>query len=358
MVLLIGKMTEIEENQDNTGRPPEDGSCSSGPTTPVGNGGSTSSAVAGAVVAKASEGGAALSPGCVGEDAASSCSTEKEDVATKPPLLSPEEEEQPPAGEEIPSSLAARQARVFFAKGQQRVQWDYTAVPACTRFLRGEWSFHQFRGEWDAEGVYFYQAYRDAIADHAVEDQRFGGPHWNPARMTWIKPSFGWVLYRSGYAMKSGQTRVLKVKLGHDVVAELLSECHCRTSGGGTLGRVQWDPEKSMRAADDDGREPRTLLHNVKAIQIGLKGRLSHLYVASALSIEDVTPLVRRVHTAQLHALDVQKQVNRKKTKRHQHGVGGLLLSEGMMMMMRRRRRRTPLSRIIILPLAPPLPPC
>ena len=49
---------------------------------------------------------------------------------------------------------------------------------------------------WDEEGVYFYQAYNSDIADYALEHQKFGGPSWGPSRMTWIKPSFAWVLYR------------------------------------------------------------------------------------------------------------------------------------------------------------------
>ena len=48
---------------------------------------------------------------------------------------------------------------------------------------------------------------------------RFGGPDFNPTRMTWIKPSFAWVLYRSGYGRKHNQTRILKVKLAHEAVA-------------------------------------------------------------------------------------------------------------------------------------------
>jgi hypothetical protein len=32
-----------------------------------------------------------------------------------------------------------------------------------------------FKGEFDEEGVYFYQAYNNEIADWAVEHQRFGG---------------------------------------------------------------------------------------------------------------------------------------------------------------------------------------
>ena len=39
--------------------------------------------------------------------------------------------------------------------------------------------------------------------------------------------------FRSGYGTKHGQTSVLKVKLSHAVVAELLNECACKHGGGG-----------------------------------------------------------------------------------------------------------------------------
>ncbi len=71
----------------------------------------------------------------------------------------------------------------------------------------------------------FFQAYSNEIADFALANGKFGGPKWNPTRMTWIKPSFAWMLYRSGYGKKPGQERVLRVKLSHETVAKLLSQC-------------------------------------------------------------------------------------------------------------------------------------
>ena len=76
-----------------------------------------------------------------------------------------------------------------------------------------------FEADFDDEGVYFYQAYSHNIANWAMEHQKLGGPEFNPTRMTWIKPSLAWVLYRSGYARKRNQERILKVKLSHEVVA-------------------------------------------------------------------------------------------------------------------------------------------
>eukprot|EP00438_Fugacium_kawagutii_P028745 Skav229645 [mRNA] locus=scaffold649:353022:353522:- [translate_table: standard] len=113
--------------------------------------------------------------------------------------------------------------------------------------------------------------------------------------MTWIKPSFAWVLYRSGYGKKHNQTRILKVKLSHQSAAELLKHCQCKTGGGGSKGRVQWDPERDLMSGD--GKVPREMLRR-RAIQIGLKGSLSEMYVKSVMFIEDVTELAHRVAAA------------------------------------------------------------
>ena len=157
---------------------------------------------------------------------------------------------------------------------------------------------HIFNAEWDGEGVYFYQAFNDDIADYALAHQRFGGAAFKPLRMTWIKPSFAWVLYRSRYAKKHSQNRILKVKLTHVAVAELLALCQCKHGGGGSKGRVQWDPERDiMHGNGAKQHEPRKMLRR-RAIQIGLSHELSLHYVRSVVSIQDVTELSRRVGEA------------------------------------------------------------
>ena len=62
-------------------------------------------------------------------------------------------------------------------------------------------------------------------------------------------------LYRSGYGHKHGQKRILKIKLPHNIVADLLSQCKCKHSGGGSNGRVQWDPARDIMTTDN-GKEP------------------------------------------------------------------------------------------------------
>ena len=58
---------------------------------------------------------------------------------------------------------------------------------------------YTFVREHDDEGVFFYQAFNAAIADYAIANQRLGGQGFNAQRMTWIKPSFAWMLYRAVY---------------------------------------------------------------------------------------------------------------------------------------------------------------
>ena len=99
-----------------------------------------------------------------------------------------------------------------------------------------------FRGEWDDEGVYVYQAFRSEIADSAIKHQRLGGEdctHWKPERMTWIKPSFAWMLYRCGYGRKPGQERVLKIKISHDTLAYLLSHCKLTHTNKDTQDKIK-----------------------------------------------------------------------------------------------------------------------
>ena len=103
---------------------------------------------------------------------------------------------------------------------------DRTVPEELVALNRNTQQVQLFNAMWDDDGVYFYQAFRAEIADWALEHGTFKGcPQFNPKRMTWIKPSFGWMLYRSGYGHKPGQSRVLRVKLGHGAVAEILRMC-------------------------------------------------------------------------------------------------------------------------------------
>jgi hypothetical protein len=71
---------------------------------------------------------------------------------------------------------------------------------------------NRIRALFDANSIVMYQAYSDAIADAALAAGRFVPP-FSMGRMTWIKPSFLWLMHRSNWAHKPNQTRVLRVRI-------------------------------------------------------------------------------------------------------------------------------------------------
>jgi len=64
------------------------------------------------------------------------------------------------------------------------------------------------RATFDSRTVTVYQAYSPEIADAAVQAGTLVPP-FSLGRMTWIKPSFGWMMHRCGRASKPGQERLL-----------------------------------------------------------------------------------------------------------------------------------------------------
>ena len=62
---------------------------------------------------------------------------------------------------------------------------------------------HYILAQYDEEAVVVYQAYRPAIGQYAAEHGCFGG-RFKLSRMSWIKPKFLWMMYRSGWGQKEG----------------------------------------------------------------------------------------------------------------------------------------------------------
>jgi Domain of unknown function (DUF4291) len=144
----------------------------------------------------------------------------------------------------------------------------------------------EVRAEYDATTIVVYQAYRPEIAEAAVAHQKFVPP-FSLGRMTWIKPSFLWMMERCGWATKAGQERVLAVRITRAGWEEALAAARLSsedTSGADVV--VQWDPERSVRGAKLDHR----------SIQVGLGRGIVRRYVEEwTREIGDVTPLVARL---------------------------------------------------------------
>ena len=76
----------------------------------------------------------------------------------------------------------------------------------------------QVRARYDDDTITVYQAYGHAIADAALAAGTFTSP-FSRTRMTWIKPSFLWMMYRCGWGEKPGQERVLAIRSARAVPA-------------------------------------------------------------------------------------------------------------------------------------------
>ncbi|MFG1912408.1 DUF4291 domain-containing protein [Kribbella sp. NPDC048928] len=160
--------------------------------------------------------------------------------------------------------------------------------------------FRQVRALYDGASVAVYQAYSPEIAEAALRAGTFVEP-FGMARMTWIKPSFLWMAYRSGWGTKPGQTRVLRVHLARDGFEWALargvlshyqagfheSEAAWKQSLVGAPVRIQWDPEQTVTM---------TARPQVRSIQIGLSGDAVRRYVNEwIVRLEDVTAEMQHV---------------------------------------------------------------
>lgn len=158
----------------------------------------------------------------------------------------------------------------------------------------------QVRASYTDETITVYQAYGAEIARPALAAGRFVAP-FKRERMTWIKPSFLWMMYRCGWATKPGQEHVLAVEItrsGFEWALEHACLSHydrdryaSRKEWAWQLKtssvRVQWDPERSLRLG--------ALPH--RSLQVGLSGEAVDHYVDKWLvSLTDVTPLAHEIH--------------------------------------------------------------
>lgn len=159
---------------------------------------------------------------------------------------------------------------------------------------------YEIRADYDKQSIVMYQAYPKSIALPALQQNRFVPP-FSLTRMSWIKPSFPWLMERSHWGQKSGQEMILAVRIKRQGWEEALSHAvlthfdphvyrnhddwHAQFEKA--LVHVQWDPERSLRGKS----------LSVKSIQIGLSRHIIERYVSDwTLTIQDMTPLVRKMY--------------------------------------------------------------
>jgi hypothetical protein len=159
---------------------------------------------------------------------------------------------------------------------------------------------HEIRADYDKRSIIVYQAYPKAIALPAVHNNRFVPP-FSLNRMTWIKPSFLWLMERSNWGLKPGQEMILAICITRQGWEEALSQA-ILTSYDPRVNRhydewtaqfeqalvhVQWDPERTLRGKSLP----------VNSIQVGLSRHIIEKYVNEwTIEIRDATPFVRKIH--------------------------------------------------------------
>lgn len=150
--------------------------------------------------------------------------------------------------------------------------------------------------QFDADTVVVYQAYQPAIGKYAAQHQHFGG-EFSFSRMSWIKPNFLWMMYRSGWGSKEGQEVTLAVRLRRTGFEEILKRAihssylpevysspeQWRARLAESPVRLQWDPDHDPRGGQQERR----------ATQLGLAGDVLRCYAQDwIVSIEDISGFV------------------------------------------------------------------
>ena len=157
---------------------------------------------------------------------------------------------------------------------------------------RGQHILAQF----DETSIVVYQAYNPSIGHFAARKGYFGGD-FKLSRMSWIKPNFLWMMYRSGWGMKAEQEVTLAVRIHRDAfdsilaqavhssyVAEVYSEHGMWKERLSTSPvRLQWDPDHDPAGGKQERR----------AIQLGLSGEVLRKYTREwVVEIEDLSDFV------------------------------------------------------------------
>lgn len=111
---------------------------------------------------------------------------------------------------------------------------------------------HEIRADFDATTIVVYQAYSPAIAEPAVEAQRFVAP-FSMTRMPWVKPSFLWMMERSDWGRRVGQERILAVRITRAGGTRPLRSCRESTS---TRSHRRSRADSTGSAAAPPGQSP------------------------------------------------------------------------------------------------------
>lgn len=171
----------------------------------------------------------------------------------------------------------------------------------------------EIRAVYTDETIRVYQAYNKTIAEEAVKNGTFGA-HFSMDRMTWIKPSFLWMMYRCGWAQKENQEHVLAIDIKRTGFDKAVDSAVISTFSE-DLGitkeewqkrvkesdvRVQWDPEKDINGNNLPYR----------SLQLGLRGKAVEEYVHDwIVKVTDITDYVNDLNVLRINNEDISDRL-------------------------------------------------
>jgi len=159
---------------------------------------------------------------------------------------------------------------------------------------------NQIRAIYDDRIVRVYQAYSDEIADAALARGTFVSPPFKMDRMTWIKPSCLWMMYRAGWGYKdTGQRRILAIDITREGFAWALAHS-CPSHPEPSMSREEWARLKDaspVRIQWDPERDLHLQPLPYRSIQIGLGSAAVDLYVNRWIErMTDITETAHAIH--------------------------------------------------------------
>ncbi len=167
----------------------------------------------------------------------------------------------------------------------------------------------EIRAVYNENTIRVYQAYNSKIAQEAVESGTFG-KSFSLNRMTWIKPSFLWMMYRCGWGTKENQEHILAIDIKRDAFDNIVRNAVVSTWNESLSIsqdewkrlikesdiRVQWDPERDIFGSP----------LGIRSIQLGLRGNAVKKYVSEwIVHIEDITEYVADLRKKRDGGIDI-----------------------------------------------------
>ena len=166
---------------------------------------------------------------------------------------------------------------------QQEVNWPKSGKHILAQF--------------DDDTIIVYQAYRSSIGHFAASNQYFGGG-FSYTRMSWIKPNFLWMMYRSGWGTKPGQEVTLAIRIKRLFFDRILALAVASSFRQSTNFDTEEEWKKALRSSDvrlqwDPDHDPTGDKVERKAIQLGLRNDVIKEYGREAIvEILDISDFV------------------------------------------------------------------